>query len=146
MKTNLQTIRKKRLFSEDFKKNIVKEFESGKFSVLQLERLFKVDNGLIYKWIYKYSTFNDKSYRIIEMKQSSTQKVKDLEKQVKDLQRAVGIKQLNIDYLEKMIDIAKDELGVDIKKITTPHNQLFPSKQKRNERLTESIIPNHRYQ
>lgn len=116
MKTNLQHIRKKRCFSEDFKKNIVQEFESGAFSVPQLERLYKISNNLIYAWIYKYSTFNDKSSRIIEMKHSSTQKVKELEKQVKELQRSVGIKQLHIDYLEKMMDIAKDELGIDIKK------------------------------
>lgn len=132
MKANLQAIRKKRCFSDDFKLNIVKEFESGKYSVLQLERLFKVDNVLIYKWIYKYSNFNDKSSRIIEMKQSSTQKVKDLERQVKELQRVVGIKQLNIDYLEKMIDIAKDEFGVDIKKnYDTPQSTI--SKQTKNK-------------
>ena len=116
MQSNLKAIRKKRCFSEAFKKNIVKEFESGKYSVLQLEKLFKVNNKSIYQWIYKYSTFNDQSARIVEMKQSSTNKVKELEKQIKELQRAVGIKQLQIDYLEKMLDIAKEDLGIDIKK------------------------------
>lgn len=116
MQSNLKAIRKKRCFSEGFKKNIVKEFESGKYSVLQLEKLFKVNNKSIYQWIYKYSTFNDQSARIVEMKQSSTNKVKELEKQIKELQRAVGIKQLHIDYLEKMMDIAKEDLGIDIKK------------------------------
>lgn len=132
MKANLQAIRKKRCFSDDFKLNIVKEFESGQYSIPQLERLFKINNKSIYEWIYKYSNFNDKSSRIIEMKQSSTQKVKDLEKQVKELQRAVGIKQLNIDYLEKMMDIAKQDLGVDIKKnYGTPQSTTF--KQTKNK-------------
>ena len=116
MKANLTTIRKKRVFSEDFKKDIVKEFESGRFSVLQLEQLFKVDQSLIYRWIYKYSTFNDKSSRIVEMKDSSSKKLKSLEQQIKELQQAVGKKQMYIDYLEKMMDIAKEELDIDIRK------------------------------
>ena len=116
MKTNLQVIRKHRRFSEEFKRSIVKEFESGRFSVIQLEKLHNIANPIIYNWIYKYSTFNDKSIRIIEMKESSTNKIKELEEKVKDLERAVGQKQLYIDYVEKMMEIAKDELGIDIKK------------------------------
>ncbi len=116
MKTNLATIRKKRLFSEEFKRSIVNDFESGRYSVLQLEKLYKVSNNLIYRWIYKYSTFNDKSIRIIEMKESSTNKIKELEDKVKELERVVGQKQLYIDYMEKMAEIAKKELGLDIKK------------------------------
>jgi predicted RNase H-like nuclease (RuvC/YqgF family) len=50
------------------------------------------------------------------MEKSSTQKLKDLEKKVKELERIVGQKQIKIDYLEKMIDLAKEELKVDIKK------------------------------
>ncbi len=123
MKTNLATIRKKRCFSEEFKRSIVNDFESGRFSVLQLEKLYKVSNNLIYRWIYKYSTFNDKSIRIIEMKESSTNKIKELENKVKELERAVGQKQLYIDYMEKMVEIAKEELGLDIKKnFNTPQS------------------------
>src|SRR5210317_905140 len=116
MKANLKTIRKHRKYSEEFKRSIVKEFESGRFSVLQLEKLHNICNALIYQWIYKYSTFNDKSVRIVEMKESGTNKIKELEKKVKELERAVGQKQLYIDYMEKMMEIAKDDLGIDIKK------------------------------
>ena len=123
MKTSLATIRKKRLFSEEFKRSIVNDFESGRYSVLQLEKLYKVSNNLIYRWIYKYSTFNDKSIRIIEMKESSTNKIKELEDKVKELERVVGQKQLYIDYMEKMVEIAKKELGLDIKKnFNTPQS------------------------
>ena len=116
MKTNLRTIQKHRRFSEEFKHSIVKEFESGHYSVLQLEKLYSISKSLIYHWIYKYSTFNDKSVRIIEMKESSTNKIKELEKKIKELERAVGQKQLYIDYMEKMMELAKDDLGIDIKK------------------------------
>ena len=53
---------------------------------------------------------------MIEMKQSSVSKLKDLEERIKELERTVGQKQIMIDYLDKTIDIADDELNIDIKK------------------------------
>ena len=116
MKANVRLIRKQRKFSEEFKKCILNDFESGNFSVLQLERLHKIKGQIIYRWIYKYSNHNQQGQRIVEMKDSSTQKLKALEQKVKELERTVGQKQVQIDYLEKMIDIAKDDLNIYIKK------------------------------
>ena len=116
MKANLQKIRKSRRYTVGFKKQLVKEFESGKFSVLELSRLHGIHFQSIYNWIYKYSNTNNQGYRIVEMKDSSKKKVKDLEQKVKDLEQIVGKKQIMIDYLEKMMEIAKDELDIDIKK------------------------------
>lgn len=116
MKANVRLIKKHRKFSEDFKKNLVNEFEKGMYSVVQLEKLHRINNRTLYRWIYKYSTFNEKGSRIIEMKESSSKKIKDLEKRIKELERTVGLKQIKIDYLDKMIEIAKDELDIDIKK------------------------------
>ncbi len=116
MKANIKKIRKIRRYSEEFKKELVKDFESGKLSVPQLERLHGVSNGTIYNWIYKYSTFNEKGYRVVEKESSSERKLKDLEKKVKELEASLGRKQIMIDYLETMMDVAKTELNIDIKK------------------------------
>lgn len=116
MKANLKTLKKQRIYSEEFKRQIVQDFESGRFSVSQLEKLHGMSNVSIYKWIYKFSTFNEKGLRIVEMKDSSSQKLKELQIRIKELESIVGRKQITIDYLEKMIDIAKDELNIDIKK------------------------------
>ena len=140
MKANLKTIRKKRIYSEEFKRKIVKDFESGQFSVPQLEKLYNIGNPLIYRWIYKFSTFNEKGSRIIEMKESSSGKMKSLEQRVKELERMIGQKQIKIDYLEKMIDIAKDELNIDIKKTPTPHSQLVPQPQRKSKLFNEYSI------
>ncbi|MGF1557207.1 transposase [Paucihalobacter sp.] len=116
MKANIKLIKKQRRFSEEFKKSIVNDFENGKFSVPQLERLHNISNPQIYNWIYKYSRSNERGQRIVEMKDSSIQKLKALEQKIKELEQTVGKKQIQIDYLEKMIDIAKTELDIDIKK------------------------------
>ena len=116
MKANLKKLRKRRVFADEFKQSLVKEFDTGQFSVNELGRLHGIADTVIYRWIYKFSTFNQKGYRIIEMKDSSKKKLKDLEQKIKNLEQIVGQKQIMIDYLEKMMEIAKDELDIDIKK------------------------------
>lgn len=116
MEANLKQIRKHRKYSEDFKKSIVASFEKGEFSVRQLEKLYGIKNTSIYNWVYKYSKFNEKGCRIVEMEDSNQNKLKELAKKVKDLEQMVGQKQVAIEYLEKMIELAKTDLNIDIKK------------------------------
>jgi transposase len=130
MVANLTKIRKNRLYSVEFKLQIVKEFENGQFSVLQLEKLYGVSNTLIYIWIYKYSKFNEKGFRIVEKKESSSEKLKQLEKELKDIKAALGEKQMKIDYLETLIEIASEDLKYDIKKNSSTQ-QLKDSEKKR---------------
>jgi hypothetical protein len=39
-----------------------------------------------------------------------------MQERIKELERAVGQKQLKIDFLEKMIEITEQDLKIDIKK------------------------------
>lgn len=110
------TIKRARVFSEEFKKTCVKDYESGQFTVKELSGLYQIQAMIIYRWIYKYSAYNKRKVRVVEMADSSKQKLKELHKKIADLERIVGQKQLNIDFLEKMIELAKDNYGIDIKK------------------------------
>ena len=109
-------IRRKRKFSEDFKLKIVKEYESGEFSVVEMTKIYDISYQTIYNWIYKYSKYNKQSIQVVEMKDSQAHKMKQMEARIKELEQAVGQKQMNIDYLEKMIDLAKEHYDIDIKK------------------------------
>ena len=124
MRANLRKINKRRVYSEGFKKKMVRDFESGRFSALELTKLHRISESTVYRWIYKFSTFNEQGARVVEMKQSSLQKVRELEKRIKELEAMVGRKQIMIDYLETMMEVAKDELDIDIKKnYSTPRSQ-----------------------
>lgn len=116
MQSNLRELRKRRRYSEEFKRKLVKEFESGTYSVLQLEQLYGVSNVSVYNWIYKYSTFNEKGYRVVEKQDSKSDKLNSLVQRIEELERIVGQKQIKIDYLEQLISLSSEELGVDIKK------------------------------
>jgi transposase-like protein len=109
-------IKHKRYFSESLKLEVVKLYESGKRTVLELTRDYNVSEASVYSWIYKYSEYNKKSIHIVEMKDSEQQRIKELENKIKELEQAVGRKQINIDYLEKMMELAKDHYDIDIKK------------------------------
>lgn len=123
MKPNVRLLRKSRQYSDEFKRQIVADFEQGNFSVPQLEKLHGVSCRSIYNWIYKFSTFNEKGFRVVEMKDSSNKKMQELEARNKELEAALGRKQIQLDYLEKMIELAKSELDIDIKKnYSTPQS------------------------
>lgn len=110
------TIQHRRFFSDEFKKARVKEYENGKFTVNELGRLFGIQTAVIYRWIYKYSAYNKHSVKVVEMEESGTKKLKDHELRIKEMERIIGQKQLQIDYLEKMIELANNEFDIDIKK------------------------------
>lgn len=116
MSLQVRKIRKRRKFEESFKQQIVKDFESGQYSVAELGSLYSLSIQVIYNWIYRYSRFNKKGHRVVESNKSASSKVKDLEKRIKELERIVGQKQIMVDYYETMIDLAKERYDIDIKK------------------------------
>lgn len=116
MRENIKILQKQRRYSESFKKELVELYESGKYSVRQISLLYTVHPSVLYTWIYNFSNFNEKGVRVVEMQDSHADKLKALEQQVKDLERIIGQKQIKIDFLDKLIDVASEGLKVDIKK------------------------------
>ncbi len=126
MLKNGKRVRRRRRFSESFKLKVVKDYESCQFSALEMAKIYDLHVQTIYDWIYKYSNYNKRNVLVVEMKDSQAEKIKQMEARIKELERAVGQKQMNIDYLEKMIDLAKEHYNIDIKKTQTPHNLVVP--------------------
>jgi transposase len=123
MRATVQKIRKRRLFSEEFKRDLVLQYERGQDSVCQMSKLYGISSTVLYRWIYKFSTFNEKGSRIVEMKASNSVRLREMETRIKELEQMVGQKQIKIEFLEKMIDLAKDEFQIDIKKnFNTPQS------------------------
>lgn len=112
----VRKINTRRKFSEGFKKARVKEFELGEFTVSQICRMFNLKNQVLYRWIYMYSNYNTKKCIVVEEKDSSSHRLKSYEKRIAELERMLGQKQIRIDFLEKMIDIAKEDYDIEIKK------------------------------
>ena len=118
MRKAAKLVNKRRKYSEEYKRKIVQEFESGKASVIQLGKLHSIGFQTIYNWIYRYSEINSKETRIVEYKDSATKKLKEMEAKIKIMEQLIGQQALQINYLNKIIDIASEDLGIDLKKTT----------------------------
>lgn len=108
--------RVQRYFSEDFKKKKVREIEQNTVTVSELTREYGVSKTAVYKWIYKYSATRRKGIKQVVEAKSDTVKIARLREEVRDMERLIGQKQIRIDFLEKMIELAEQEYGIDIKK------------------------------
>lgn len=109
--------RVQRHFSDEFKRSKVKEIVEKKLKISELCSLYEVSRAAVYRWIYKYSPSQPGTKLVVEM-ESESQKALLLQHQVAELERKIGQKQLQIDYLEKLIELASTNLGYDLKKNT----------------------------
>lgn len=116
--------RKRRRFSESFKRKKVQEIESGQVKISEICRVYQIGRPNVERWRRKYGSMQQKKERLIVETESDTLKVIELQKQVAELERIIGQKQIEIDFKDKMIDLAEEVYHVDIKKkfCTRPSN------------------------
>jgi transposase-like protein len=116
----IKPLRVKRIFSEELKRKIVKELESGTTRLCDLCRAYSVSGQTIYNWVDKYSLYLKRGEQVVVESKSETQRVLELSKRTAELEQLVGRKQIAIEYLERLIEMANKELGVDLKKNFAP--------------------------
>jgi len=109
-------VKQTRHFTEDFKRKRVKELESNLTSIADICRTYDISRTSVYRWIYKFSVMAKKDARQIVEAKSDTKKIQLLEERFKELERALGQKQMMIDIKDKMIEIAEETYDIDIKK------------------------------
>jgi transposase len=108
--------RRRRNFSESFKIQKVKEIEMGMTKVSEICKQYELSDVSVYKWLEKYGSMKNKKERIIVETESDTKQLLELKKKVAELERIIGQKQILLEFKDKMIDIAEEMYGVDIKK------------------------------
>lgn len=108
--------RRRRRFSDSLKIQKVRELETGKTKISELCKQYEVTATNVYRWLNKFGTMKDKKERLIVETESDTKQLLALKKKVAELERIIGQKQILIDFKDKMIEIAEETYGVDIKK------------------------------
>lgn len=109
-------VKTNRTFSEEFKKSKIKELIDKQVTVSQLSRLYGVTRTAVYKWLYRYSADYDRRSTLVVQMESESYKTERLQQRVAELERTIGQKQLEIDFLNKLMELASDEIGYDVKK------------------------------
>lgn len=105
-----------RYFSESFKRKKVQEIEKNICTVTEISREYEVARSAIYKWLDKYSRNRQRGVKQIVEAVSDTRKIQELKAKIKDLEQMLGQKQFEIEFKEKMIEIAEEMYNIDIKK------------------------------
>jgi transposase len=116
MDTTKLEIKQRRCFSEQFKQAKVKELLEKRLTIHQLCQLYEVSRTSAYKWLYKYSPHHQQKTTLVVQMESEAFKTQQLLQHIAELERAVGQKQLEIDYLNKLLELGSEELGFDLKK------------------------------
>lgn len=109
-------LQRRREFSDEIRRKVVREFREGKYTVKELAELYHASEPSIYRWIHKFSPTDEPTITVVEMADSTDKKLKDLQQKIADLERALGQKQIKVDFYEKMMDLAKKEYDLDLKK------------------------------
>jgi transposase-like protein len=108
--------RRLRSFSVEFKKEKVLELERRIITISELSRQYDVSPTSIHRWIKKFSTQYSKGIKTIVETESDTRKLLELQARIAELERVIGQKQVQLDFKDKMIDLAENFYGIDIKK------------------------------
>ncbi len=104
-------------YSLAFKQKVISEIESGKLTRAQARKLYGISGGsTINCWLNKLGKLHllNKVVRI-ELK-DEVSKLKQLEKEKKELESALANAHLKLITYEALIEVAEEELGVDLKK------------------------------
>ena len=126
-------------YSTAFKQKVVNEIESGKLSVSGAQQLYSIGGSLtIQQWIKKLGKLHllNKIVRV-ELKDEIS-KLKESQKRIQELERALADAHIKLVTYETLIEVAEEELGVNIKKNLGPEQLKSPvksskaSKRKRN--------------
>jgi transposase len=113
--------RRRRTFSDTFKRNKVREIELGLTKVVEVSKQYGVSDTAIYHWIRKFGVEQDTKEKLIIETMSDTKALREMKERLAELERLVGQKQIEVEFYKKMIDLAQDHYGIEIKKnFTTP--------------------------
>lgn len=104
-------------YSLSFKQKVISEIEGGKLTKEGARKLYDIGGGsVINSWIKKFGKEHllNKVVRI-EMK-DEVSRLKQLEREKKELESALAQAHLKLIVYESIIEVAEEELGIDLKK------------------------------
>ena len=107
-----------RVFSVELKKKLVHEIEMKRLKPRDVVSLYKVTEASVYRWIGEYSS-TPRGRKMVVESESHESRIDKLLDRISELERTVGQKQMEIEFLNKVVQICSDELGYDAKKKCT---------------------------
>jgi len=103
-------------YSLAFKQKVISEIENGVYKISEASRVYHVSGFSIYSWLKQFGK-DHLINRIVRIQmRDETDRIKELEKQKKELESALAQAHLKILTLESTIESAEQIYKVDFKK------------------------------
>ena len=107
--------RRRRRFTESFRKEKVEKIESGELSVEEVSRLFQVQPKNVRRWLKKYGKTKLPDSIIISTSKDYN-RVRDLEKEVAKLKQIIADQQIEMIRTRSVVLLAEEKLGTSFEK------------------------------
>jgi transposase len=115
-------------YSESFRRQVVSEYEAGN-SIPELRKKYGINGSMtIPRWIQKYGRAGFRHALVRIQTADEVQRVKELEKQVKELQSALGRMTLEKLKLESILEVLQEGGSADVVKKNAPRSSHASSK------------------
>jgi len=109
------------IYSEEFKWKVVQEVLSGTLTKEEARRVYSIKgNCNILYWMRSFSGVNDyRSGGVVSensIQMAKTHNQRKAEKEIARLKQELKAERMRADLWQKMVEVAEEELGVDIRK------------------------------
>ena len=98
-------------YSEPFKLKVLSELSDGKYTKNEIQRVYGISPGGLDKWIKKYRRFDLLNQRIRIETMDERDKIKELEKELKQLKEILLDAKIKGYMDDAYLDWAADQLG-----------------------------------
>ena len=105
----------RKIFSDSFKRDKVRLYETGKMTISQLSKLYEVSETALYKWVDKYR-MTPASQRVVLETESDYLQLLELQKRLDSMERLIGSQQIKLDYQRALLDSASEHYKEGIEK------------------------------
>ena len=104
-------------YSIAFKLKVISEIESGKYTLVQARRIYDISGSqTIQRWLRKYGKSHLAPQVIRVQMKNEKDKVKELEKQVKLLEKALAKSQVDNICWQSLVEVIDEKYHIDSKK------------------------------
>ena len=124
-KSTLKDNRTLKSYSESFKQKVLNEISDGKYTKNEVIRRYNIGTGTLYNWIRNMSRLELYNQKIRVQMPQERDEIKQLKKQIKELEQALVQIQLKHLKAEADLEVALEQLGYDSK-------EAFEKKQEAN--------------
>lgn len=117
----MRTKRTRTFYAEEFRKKVLAVYYGSEESISQISERFDVNIETVRSWVFRSNSERDKKSKFEETNNNLTMKKEkisseELEKRILALEKDLEQERMRSVCLDKMIDIAEQELKIDIRK------------------------------